>query len=235
MLKYNLKISSRFEHLRQHIASILKNDVPPEAEPIYMDRNTVYRLTIDKTPIVIKSFQVPNLIDSYMQTVVGKSKSHLSYLNAKRLQQLGFRTPSPVAYGEVLNGNRLLRSYYMTEFISGGDMRGWENNPDNEPLLRAFAAEMARMHNAGILHRDFSPGNILFTGTPALGFNFYHIDLNRMTFDVKSRQKLLSMFGRLSTSRDAIKRLAGYYAQAAGEASLADDALKAYDEYIRQH
>ena len=184
---------------------------------------------------MIKSFQVPNLIDSYMQTVVGKSKSHLSYLNAKRLQQLGFRTPSPVAYGEVLNGNRLLRSYYMTEFISGGDMRGWENNPDNEPLLRAFAAEMARMHNAGILHRDFSPGNILFTGTPALGFNFYHIDLNRMTFDVKSRQKLLSMFGRLSTSRDAIKRLAGYYAEAAGDPSLADDALKAYDEYIRQH
>lgn len=56
-----------------------------------------------------------------------------------------------------------------------------------------------------------------------------------MAFDVKSRQKLLSMFGRLSTSRDAIKRLAGYYAEAAGEASLADDALKAYDEYIRQH
>ena len=83
------------------------------------------------------------------------------------------------------------------------------------------------MHNAGILHRDFSPGNILFTGTPALGFNFYHIDLNRMTFDVKSRQKLLSMFGRLSTSRDAIKSLAGYYAEAAGDPSLADDALKA--------
>ncbi len=235
MLKYNLKISSRFEHIHDGIASILKNDVPPEAEPIYMDRNTVYRLAINNTPIVIKSFQVPNLIDSYMQTVIGKSKSHLSYLNAKHLQKLGFRTPAPVAYGEVLNGNRLLRSYFMTEFIRGGDLRGWENNPDNEPLLRAFAAEMAKMHEAGIFHRDFSPGNILFTGTPALGFNFYHIDLNRMTFDVKSRTKLLSMFGRLSTSREAIARLAGYYAEAAGDPTLANAAIKAYDDYVRQH
>lgn len=235
MLKYNLNISSRFEHLRDNIAAILKNDVPPEAEPIYMDRNTVYRLAIGNTTIVIKSFQVPNFIDSYLQTIVGKSKSHLSYINAKKLLQLGFRTPTPVAYGEVLNGNRLLRSYAMTEFISGGDLRGWENNPDNEPLLRAFAAEMVKMHDAGILHRDFSPGNVLFTGTPALGFNFYHIDLNRMKFDVTSRARLLSMFGSLSTSREAIERLAGYYAEAAGNPALAAEAVKAYDEYARQH
>lgn len=234
MLKYNLKISSRFEHLRTGIASILKNGVPKEAEPIYVDNNIVYRYTIDNNPIVIKSFQVPNLIDSYIQTIAGKSNSHQSYLNAKKLQQLGFRTPAPVAYGEVLNGNRLLRSYFMTEFINGSDMRGWENDLDNEPLLRAFAAEMAKMHEAGILHRDFSPGNVLVTGTPAIGFNFYHIDLNRMKFDVKSRNKLLTMFRSLSTSRDAISRLADYYAEAAGNPTLAAEALKIYDNAHRR-
>lgn len=235
MYKYNLRISSRYEHLRNGIIDILKNDVPVEATPLYNGRNTLYLLDIGVTSVVIKSFQVPNLIDSYMQTVVSKSKANLSYLNAKKLEGLGFRTPAPVAYGEVLSGNRLLRSYYLSEFLRGGDLRGWENNPDNEPLLRAFAAEMVRLHDAGVLHRDFSPGNIIYTGTPALGFQFYYIDLNRMTFDVKSRQKLLSMFGHLSTSRKAIERLAGYYAEAAGVPSLAAEAVKAWEDYVKQH
>ena len=156
MLKYNLNISSRFEHLRDNIAAILKNDVPPEAEPIYMDRNTVYRLAIGNTTIVIKSFQVPNFIDSYLQTIVGKSKSHLSYINAKKLLQLGFRTPTPVAYGEVLNGNRLLRSYAMTEFISGGDLRGWVKNDisSDDSRIKQRIAEAGQWFGETLLRDD---------------------------------------------------------------------------------
>jgi serine/threonine protein kinase len=42
--------------------------------------------------------------------------------------------------------------------------------------------QIARMHNAGILHLDLTPGNILFTGTQGDRHIIQFIDNNRMRF-----------------------------------------------------
>ena len=52
------------------------------------------------------SFNLPGCINSYVYTTLRKSKAERSYLNSKKLQQLGFRTPAIIAYAEVRRGHK---------------------------------------------------------------------------------------------------------------------------------
>ena len=82
MIKYKIHISSRYEHMRPLIESIAKNGVPEDTEIIYQGRNTVYRMLTDNRPIIIKSFNLPGCINSYVYTTLRKSKAERSYLNS---------------------------------------------------------------------------------------------------------------------------------------------------------
>ena len=50
-------------------------------------------------------------------------------------------------------------------------------------VVKAFAQYTARLHEAGILHRDYSPGNILFDKIDG-EYQFSLVDINRMSFGV---------------------------------------------------
>lgn len=234
MLKYRIHISSRYEHMRPLIQSIVKNGVPEGTEVIYKGRNTVYRMPTNSRPIIIKSFKCPGFINSYVYTTLRKSKAERSYLNSKKLQQLGFRTPAIIAYAEVRRGNKLLDSYYISEEIAGENMRNWEEKPDADHVLHGLAQEMLKFHQAHIWHKDFSPGNVIYTGSPESGYKYYYIDVNRMAFNVSSRKKLISMFRSMHDSFDETARLARHYAQVSGEPenTIVAEALDAHKRYI---
>jgi serine/threonine protein kinase len=60
------------------------------------------------------------------------------------------------------------RQYLVTEFVDGGTIREWKNTtkPDYRrivELLFGVADGLACAHEAGILHRDINPNNILVT------------------------------------------------------------------------
>ncbi len=234
MLKYNIHISSRYEHMRPLIQSIVKNGVPEGTEIIYKGRNTVYRMTTDNRPIIIKSFKLPGFINSYVYTNLRKSKAERSYLNSKKLQQLGFRTPAIIAYAEVKRGRKLLQSYYISEEIVGENMRDWENKTNTDHVLHGLAQEMFKLYQARIWHKDFSPGNVLYIGSPESGYKYYYIDVNRMAFNVNSRKKLMSMFRSMHDSFDETARLARHYAQVSGEPEnkIVAEALKYHKRYM---
>ena len=56
----------------------------------------------------------------------------------------------------------------------GGKVEG------NEDRLLAFARYTAALHQAGILHLDYSPGNILIHHNEIDGYSFSLVDVNRM-------------------------------------------------------
>ena len=234
MIKYKIHISSRYEHMRPLIESIAKNGVPEDTEIIYQGRNTVYRMLTDNRPIIIKSFKLPGCINSYVYTTLRKSKAERSYLNSKKLQQLGFRPPAIIAYAEVRRGHKLLNSYYISEEIAGGNMRDWENNTDADQLLHGLAQEMFKLYRAQVWHKDFSPGNVIYTGSAESGYRYYYIDVNRMKFNVSSRKKLMSMFRSMHDSFEETARLARYYAQVSGEPEdrIVAEALEVHKHYI---
>src|SRR5271168_112963 len=62
------------------------------------------------------------------------------------------------------------RQYLVTEFIDGGTLKDWalrqpRNWEDVAQLLTGVADALATAHQAGILHRDIKPDNILVTAS----------------------------------------------------------------------
>ena len=65
-----------------------------------------------------------------------------------------------------------------------------------EDVVTAFAEFTARLHEAGILHLDYSPGNILYD---KIGeeYHFSLVDINRMHFGEVDIKKGCANFARL--------------------------------------
>lgn len=187
--------------------------------------------------MVVKEFRKPNIVNAYAYTTVRTSKARRSYENARRMLELGFQTPEPIAYCEERKGLKLVASCYVSRELSGAaEMRHWEDHPDSVALVRAFAEEIKRLHEAGVWHKDFSPGNVLYTGDAQLGYTFHYVDLNRMKFGEHRREKLMSMFRSINLKPDETKRLARYYAEATGQEpeAVEREALSYLDGYFRE-
>lgn len=211
-----------------------RNGILSTAQIIYKGRNTVYRVQHPSGDINIKAFHCPSFINSIIYTTLRKSKAFRSFANASQLINLGFHSPTPLGYGEERNGCRLIHSYYFSEQIEAQNMRDWEQKNDCEPLLRAFAKEIVKLHRTGVWHKDFSPGNILYTGNENDGYTFYYIDLNRMKFNVFDRKTQLSMFRAINLSPIETERIARYYAEESGENpdTIAQIAVKNLNKYL---
>jgi serine/threonine protein kinase len=112
-------------------------------------------------------------------------KAVRAYENAVRLCEAGIDTPQPIAY-ILITDKGLLRESYLVSMRSLLTRNFYEfrHHPleGYEPIVRAFARFTARMHQQGILHRDYSPGNILFDVDKKGEVHFEIVDINRMIF-----------------------------------------------------
>ena len=236
MKKYITACNPDSPSLKPIVESITQNGAPDNAQVIFSKRNTVYTMNVGDETLNIKAFRLPNIINAFIYTTLRKSKAFRSYQNACKLIALGFLTPKPIGYGEERKGLKLCYSYYISQHVEAQNMRKWQEKPDCEPLLRAFAKEIARLHHAGVWHKDFSPGNIIYTGNPSDGYKFYYIDLNRMQFNIKSRNKLMSMFRAINLNPAETERLARYFAEEIGENpnDVAQEALRQLEGYFSE-
>lgn len=199
------------------VKTLISDGVPSGAKMIYKGRNRVYALTLpDGSEVNIKAFKIPRVLNPYIYTLFRKSKARRSYENSLQLMSLGINVPEPLAYIEIRKGVKLGRSYYISRQIDAQNVRDWDEKPDTEPLLRALAKEIVKIQKAGVLHKDFSPGNVLYTGNQTDGYTFYYIDLNRMKFGVYDHRRLMTMFKAISLDPDQTGRLARYFGEAAG-------------------
>lgn len=145
-------------------------------------------------------------------------KAVRAYENAVRLCQAGIDTPEPIAY--MLNiQNGLLRESYLVNLRSPLTRNFYEfrHHPleGHEAIVRAFAKFTAHMHEQGILHRDYSPGNILFDVDKQGQVHFEIVDINRMVFDKPvDIDTACRNFCRLWGKEDFFILLAKEYAQA---------------------
>lgn len=181
-----------------------------QGDVIFKRRNTLRRYEGK----VIKEFAVPSLIKGLIYGTIRKSKARRSYEYAKRL---GDMTPAPIAYKEIKWGPILRESWYCSEAIDGAgtfnDLVGHKDYPHREEILSSIGRFTARLHTLGVVHEDYSGGNILFNED---GSRVWVVDLNRMRFGHVSREKGLLNFERLNIDRNALRTMAGAYAQAMG-------------------
>lgn len=203
---------SRFLNLFYSVKQVGDFDRWQQGEVIFSRRNTL-RLT---EGVVVKQFATPNLLRGLWYGLIGRSKARRSYEYAQRMQGL---TPAPVAYREERMCGILRDSWYACRESecrhTFNELIGAPQYPQRKQILQAIGRFTAELHRRGILHCDYSGGNILFNDD---GSCVQLIDLNRIRFCRHlSREQRLGNFERLNIDREALRLIADGYASVTGE------------------
>ncbi len=192
----------------------LPSSFPTLGEPIYKARNELRRFEYNGKEYVVKGYKVPHFINRVAYTFLRPGKAKRAYKHALQLLAMGVDTPAPVGYVETYRHGLLSTSYFVSENCSYPYMmREFHDQGINgrEDILKAFAAYTAHLHEIGVWHLDYSPGNILFDKRSG-EIKFSILDLNRMRFGPMTRKQCLESFRRIGCYESAFRYLIGEYA-----------------------
>nr|MBS0036704.1 hypothetical protein [Saprospiraceae bacterium] len=180
------------------------------------NRNTLKVFEVEGIDINVKSFKLPNFINSFAYRFIRKSKAQRSFEYGQALQSREFLTPDPIGYLEFHKPLSLSRSFYFsrqieTDFPFSALITNAEL-PDREVILRQFAKFTYELHEREILFLDHSPGNTLIKKTGPFDYDFYLVDLNRMQFKKVALSERWNNFSRLSATPEMLEIIADEYA-----------------------
>lgn len=162
---------------------------------------------------VVKSFKIPHIINQIAYSFFRPSKAKRAYENGLKIE--GF-TPRPLGYCEFYSFGLLKKSYLISENFKYDftirdvlDDKDFENR---EKIFKEFAKFTYKLHQAGILHKDYSPGNILIKKYKD-SYIFQIVDINRMIFTDISTKMALKNFSRIFATKDDLKTIIYQYAK----------------------
>jgi hypothetical protein len=135
-----------------------------------------------------------------------------------RLEELGVATPEPIAYILCYESGLLSYSYLLTvqsDLTRSFYEFGHDGIVGREDILRNFAVFTAKLHEKGVWHKDYSPGNILFDKVDDV-WNFAIVDINRMSFRPITVELGCTAFARLWGKPDLFQLIVEEYAKYRG-------------------
>lgn len=192
------------------------------------DRNKIKIYQINENIINLKSFKIPNIINQIVYKYFRKSKAQRSFEYANKLLEVGIGTPEPIAYYEFFSNLGLQESYYACEHLNYNltyrELVTDPNYPDHENILRQFTKFTWEMQEKGIYFKDHSPGNTLIVKNGKV-YNFYLVDLNRMSFFQLDFDARMKNFSRLTPKKEMVKIMSDTYAKLSG-----DNSKKVYEK-----
>ena len=214
------KIAPRYAHLETFAAS-MPQIFEHEGEVIYRGRNLIKTMTApDGTLVNVKRYHQPSgpnrLIYSWG---LRESKGSRAFRYPAILAAKDIGTPDAIALVEERNSLGLLGYSYLltvqspypyTLYVMGDAKEG-----EYEALAEALGRFAAHLHEQEVLHKDFTPGNILWSHD-ADGYHFALVDINRMAFGPVSSKTGLATLCRLWGPKAFVRLTAESYAQARG-------------------
>lgn len=188
-----------------------------QGEVIYHQRNTIKVIEWGGHLINVKKYAVPNLINQIAYRWLRPSKAQRAYEYASVLNERGISTPESIGY-IVRKGVFGVRESYLVTFQSSLRRNFYEFDrggaSGREEIIRGLARFAADMHHRGFLHKDFSPGNILFDSNQTGTYDYTVVDINRMRFGPVSLEAGCANFQRLWGDLSFLRILADAYAEA---------------------
>lgn len=240
-----IELAPEYEHLRDFIARI-PDVMDTEGTYIYGGQRNLIKLFTapDGTALNVKRFHRPRLINNVVySTGLRPPKGRRAYEYPARLLALGLETPKAVAYIEERTPLGLLGHTWFVSIQCPYPHRLYElgDAPEGsyEELAVQLARYAARMHDAGVLHRDFSPGNILWDHDSE-GYHFSVVDINRMYFGPVDMRRGSTSFARLWGPKRMLSIMVREYAQARGfnaddcERLLMESRRRFWKRYMRK-
>jgi len=209
IINVKYKINPKYEGDFKSFLFGLKDDFEVNKHTIHKARNELKIIQHNGIDTVVKSFKIPNIVNRIAYSYLREGKANKSYEYSVKI---GDFTPEPIGYIEFYDGGLLKESFFVSEKFSY-DFTIREplldkDFPASEEIFRAFGRFTHTLHEAGIFHNDYSPGNILIKKEDEK-YIFKIVDINRMKFfdscamDQKTRAK---NFSKLWAS-DAILRI----------------------------
>jgi len=160
-------------------------DAAPADAVIHRARNTLVRCAVFGETVVAKRFQVRGNLWKRLTDRIGTGKALRTFHIAKELRLRGLATPEPIAAVEIRAQGTLAGAWYVcADQPNAGTVRDLlrPDFPDRLAHIRRFGAWAARVHDAGVLHRDFNSANVLLVTRSDGGFDHSLVDLNRIRF-----------------------------------------------------
>ena len=191
---------------------------------------TVYRLNLPEGRFYLKHYRLADW-RARLQNAVRPCRALLEWNAARAVAAAGIRTFETVAVGRTLAGNRVADSYLVSRAIDGTEtlhdfceetLRRLPQARQSR-VRRALAGQLgelvARLHAAGLVHRDLHAGNILIRAAPADQVELWLIDLHavvarrRVSFrQARSNIALLAhFFARHATRSDRLRFFRAYW------------------------
>ena len=122
--------------------------------------------------------------------------------------------PRPIGYIEFERFGLIGESYFISEnFKYDFTIREPLLDKDflqRETVFKAFAVFTFKLHEEGIFHLDYSPGNILIKKEDGY-YIFKIVDINRMEFKALSLDERLRNFSKLWAKDDDLKSIIKEY------------------------
>jgi serine/threonine protein kinase len=203
-------------------------------------QRTVYRVELPRGAVFVKHFRVPSFRERWRQWL-RRGKGRNEAKRAVVLARYGVLTIYPIALGEERRRNFLYENYLVSREITGAiplDLFLGQSSLDDgsaaaSRLRRTLAIELARLtarlHNAGAVHQDFHPGNVLVRRLPSGSVELAMIDLDALRFRrnvdwASARHNLAQLnhgFRWRTTRTDRLRFLRAYLAERAAAAPMA--------------
>ena len=213
MRKY--EINPRYEEFANFLLKV-RDHFKNGEDSIHKARNELKILNENGQNVVVKSFKIPNLLRRFFYTFLGDSKAKKSYDHSVKI---GSFTPEPIGYIEFYENNLLVDSYFLAQkfeydFTIREPLLN-ENFQDKERIFKEFAKFTFDLHENKILHKDYSPGNILIKKENE-EYIFKTVDVNRMEFRALSQDDRMKSFDMLWAKDADLATIAKEYAKVAG-------------------
>lgn len=180
-------------------------------QTIHKARNELKTINYEGIATIVKAFKVPNIFNAFIYSYFRDSKAKKSYDNSIKI---GDFAPQPIGYIEQYKFTLLKESYFVSEefhydFTIREPLLDTQFENRNK-IFEAFARFTLALHNEGIFHNDFSPGNILIKKDND-NFIFKVVDVNRMTFITLSETMRAKNFSKLWAKEETLITMANEY------------------------
>ncbi|MCR4765859.1 MAG: hypothetical protein K5856_06775 [Bacteroidaceae bacterium] len=212
-------LNPQFESLRSYLKDI-SSLMLHEGKILYQKRNLIKEIiTPEGLHINIKRYHKPFILNNIIYSSgLRKPKGLRAYEYPFILQKKGIDTPEPIAYIEERKWGLLEYCYFISiqaqKYSTLYDM-GNATEGTYEDLAKALASFTANMHEKEVLHKDYSPGNILYKKENGM-YMFTIVDINRMYFGKVDMEMGCSNFVRLWGPKRFITLIVKEYAHLRG-------------------
>ena len=212
MSNYKFILNEEFKKFEYFLCNI-KQFFKENSNTIHKARNELKVIEHENQKLVVKYFKIPHFINKIVYTFFKKSKAQKSYEYALKIK---YFTPKPIGYIEFYKFGLLDESYFVSEKFDY-DFTIREplldiNFPNKNEIFKAFAQFTFDLHENGIYHLDYSPGNILIKKEND-NFIFKIVDINRMKFLNMDLEKRAKNFSKLWAKDEDLEFIAKEYAK----------------------